>query len=110
MFHTGTRARKINSILNNRQMRSIQALASKRSHFDSTEGRALDGKSLPAGLDDAWNLTTVSQRTEAQTADTKLAKERTRTSAKLAAVMLAAGKLGLARIFDSFCSGCHISS
>jgi cytochrome c5 len=48
--------------------------------------------------------------TEAQAAHAKLSEKRTRASAQLAAVMLAAGELGLARIFHSFCSGCHISS
>jgi predicted nucleic acid-binding Zn-ribbon protein len=48
--------------------------------------------------------------TEAQTAHAELAEERTRTSAKLAAIMLARLELGLARVFNSFCSGCHISS
>jgi cytochrome c5 len=52
----------------------------------------------------------MSEAAEAQTADAKLAKERTRTSAELAAVMLAAAELWLARVFHSFCSGCHISS
>src|ERR1700733_1587510 len=64
---------------------------------------------LPARLDDTGDLSLVGQAAEAQTADAKLTEERTRTPAELAAVMFAAAELRLARVFHSFCCGCHIS-
>jgi hypothetical protein len=45
---------------------------------------------LPATLYDAGDLSLVRQRTEAQAADAELAQESARTTAELAAVVLAA--------------------
>ena len=59
---------------------------------------------LPGRLDDAWNLTLQRESAEAETADAELAKERTRASAELAAVVLAALELGLTSVFYSLCS------
>ena len=63
---------------------------------------------LPARLDDARNFPFKGERTEAETAYAKLAKERARTTAELAAVVLARLELRFSRVFDAFCSGCHV--
>jgi hypothetical protein len=57
---------------------------------------------LPAGLDDAGDFAPKRQLTEAQTADTELTQVRARPAADFAAVVLAAGKLRLAGVFNSF--------
>src|SRR5258708_40125043 len=62
---------------------------------------------LPAGFDDARNLALQSERTEAKTADAKLAQKSARTAAELAAVVLARLELRFLCIFDAFCGSCH---
>src|SRR6516165_4900719 len=64
-------------------------------------------QSLPARLHDARNLSLESERAEAETADAELAKERPRTTAELAAVVLAGLELRLASVFDALCCSCH---
>src|SRR5580698_7895225 len=63
---------------------------------------------LPARLDDAWNFSLEGERTEAETAYAELAKERARTTAELAAVVLARLELRFPCVFDAFCSSCHV--
>lgn len=58
---------------------------------------------LPARLHDARNLSLESERTEAETADTELAKEGARATAELAAVVLAGLELRCSCIFDALC-------
>src|SRR5262249_23572315 len=70
---------------------------------------SLDAQSLPGGLHYAGDLSLERQRTEAQTADAKLAQIGTGAAAQFAAVVLAGRKLRLASVFYSFCSRCHIS-
>src|SRR5580658_2558514 len=55
-------------------------------------------KHLPGRLGHAWNISAQRQLAEAQTAHSELAQIRTRTAAKLAAVMLTRRKLGLASV------------
>src|ERR1700684_2307913 len=63
---------------------------------------------LPARLHNARNFSLEGERTEAETADAELAKERATTTAELAAVVLAGLELRLLCIFDAFCCRCHI--
>src|SRR5579871_369240 len=63
---------------------------------------------LPARLHNAWNFSLKGERAEAETADAELAQERARTTAELAAVVLARLELRLLCIFDAFCGRCHI--
>src|SRR5580698_371310 len=58
---------------------------------------------LPAGLHDARDLSPKRQLAEAQTAQTELAQVRAGPAADLAAIVLAAGKLRFAGVFNSFC-------
>ena len=58
---------------------------------------------LPARLHDARNLSLESERTEAETADAEFTKERARTTAELATVVLAGLELRLACVFDALC-------
>src|ERR1700735_4511333 len=60
---------------------------------------------LPAGLNNPGNLAPERQLAEAQTAQTELAQVGAGPAANLAAIVLAAGKLRLAGVFDSFCCG-----
>src|SRR5712672_2396839 len=66
-----------------------------------------DSLILPARLDDARNLSLEGERTEAETAYAELAKERARTTAELAAVVLAGLELRFPCVFDAFCGSCH---
>jgi hypothetical protein len=59
--------------------------------------------SLPARLDYARNFSLEGKTTEAQTAYAELPQEGARTTAELAAVVLAGLELGLLCIFDAFC-------
>ena len=63
---------------------------------------------LPARLDDARNFSLEGERTEAETAYAELAKERARTTAELAAVMLAGLELRFPCVFDAFCGSSHV--
>src|SRR5271167_3293831 len=63
---------------------------------------------LPARLHNARNFSLEGERTEAETADAELAKERARTTAELAAVVLAGLELRFSCIFYAFCGSCHI--
>src|SRR6266478_5821577 len=63
---------------------------------------------LPARLDDARNFSLEGERTEAETAYAELAKERARTTAELAAVVLARLELRFPCVFDAFCCSCHV--
>src|SRR5258708_37443759 len=63
---------------------------------------------LPARLDDARNFSLEGERTEAETAYAELAKERARTTAELAAVVLARLELRFPCVFDAFCGSCHV--
>ena len=63
---------------------------------------------LPARLHNARNFSLKGERAEAETADAELAQERARTTAELAAVVLAGLELRLLCIFDAFCGRCHI--
>src|SRR5207245_2863189 len=58
-------------------------------------------------LDDARNFSLEGERTEAETAYAELAKERARTTAELAAVVLARLELRFPCVFDTFCCSCH---
>ena len=64
-------------------------------------------QNLPAGLDDAWNLTLERKAAEAQTADAKLAQESAWAAAKLAAVVLTGFELRRACVFDALCGSSH---
>src|SRR5581483_11307804 len=78
------------------------------------------GRVLPRRLRNSRNLSPQRQPAETQAANAELAEIRTRTSANLAAVMLARGELGLLHIlrfnlalrtvFHSFCCSCHLAS
>jgi hypothetical protein len=72
-------------------MLMTQKLASKRLLY------------LPAGLNDSGNFSPQRQLAEAQAAKAELAQVRTGPAADLAAIVLAAGKLRLAGVFNSFC-------
>ena len=63
---------------------------------------------LPARLHNARNFSLESERAEAETADAELAQERARTTAELAAVVLAGLELRCFCIFNAFCGSCHI--
>jgi hypothetical protein len=63
---------------------------------------------LPARLDDARNFSFKGERTEAEAAYAELAKERARTTAELAAVVLAGLELRFLCVFDAFCGSCHV--
>src|SRR5258708_31316537 len=67
-----------------------------------------DSLILPARLDDARNFSLEGERTEAETAYAELAKERARTTAELAAVVLARLELRFPCVFDAFCCSCHV--
>ena len=56
---------------------------------------------LPGRLDDAGNIAAQRQAAEAKTAHTELAQKGAGTSTELAAVVLPAGKLWLAGVFDA---------
>ena len=86
------------------RLRSNFVLRSKKRVSPDAQSRPV----LPARLDDARNLSLECQLAEAQAADAELAQVAARPSAELAAVVLPARKLRLARVFNSFCSGCHI--
>jgi hypothetical protein len=58
---------------------------------------------LPGRLRNPWNFPAQRELAEAQAANAELAQKGARTSAQLAAVMLARGKLGLSCVFNSFC-------
>src|SRR5437762_5999545 len=62
---------------------------------------------LPGRLGDAGDLSLERQPTKAQAADAELAQVSARASANAAAVVPAAGKFGLACVFDSFCCSRH---
>jgi hypothetical protein len=57
---------------------------------------------LPAGLNHSGNFSPQRQLAEAQAAKAELAQVRTGPAADLAAIVLAAGKLRLAGVFNSF--------
>ena len=69
---------------------------------------AVKRERLPAGLHNTRDLALERETTEAQTADAELAQERARTTAKLAAVVLAGLELRNSCIFDALCSSSHI--
>jgi hypothetical protein len=58
---------------------------------------------LPAGLNHSGNFSPQRQLAEAQAAKAELAQVRSGPAADLAAIVLAAGKLRLAGVFNSFC-------
>src|ERR1051326_525549 len=64
---------------------------------------------LPRRFRNARNFSTQGQPAETKAANTKLAKISARTSADLAAVMLARRKLGLLCVFNSFCCSSHLA-
>src|SRR5882672_9599240 len=70
------------------------------------------GDLLPGRLRNPGNFSPQSQPAETQAANPELAQISARTSAELAAVVLARGELGLSGVLDSFCcSGqCTFSS
>src|SRR5579871_4175172 len=69
----------------------------------ATERRA----TLPRRLRYPWNLPAQCQLPEAQAANPELPQKCSRTSAQLAAVMLARGKLRLSCVLNSFCCSSH---
>jgi hypothetical protein len=69
--------------------------------------QAQDKTILPARLDDAWDLAFEGERTEAEAAYAELPQEGARTTAELAAVVLAGLELRFPCIFNAFCGGCH---
>src|SRR5579859_1240620 len=69
--------------------------------------RETSGSELPTRLRDAGDLALEGQTAETQAADAELPQKCARTSAQLAAVVLAARELRLPRVFDSFCCRCH---
>src|SRR5215469_13368111 len=62
---------------------------------------------LPRRLRNPWNLPTERQLPEAQAANAELAQISARTSAQLATVVLARGKLGLSCVLNSLCRSSH---
>ena len=64
---------------------------------------------LPAGLHNTRNLAFERERTEAETADAKLAQEGARAATDLAAVVLAGLELRNSCVFDALCCSCHNS-
>src|SRR5207302_10385599 len=64
---------------------------------------------LPARLRNPRNFPTQRQPAETQAANAKLAQVAARTSANLAAVVLARGKLGLSCVLNSFCRCRHLA-
>src|SRR5581483_245476 len=64
---------------------------------------------LPGRLRDARNFSPQRESTEAQAANAELAQVGARTSANLAAVVLARGELGFLRVLNSFRCRCHLA-
>jgi hypothetical protein len=62
---------------------------------------------LPRRLRNSWNFAQQRELPETQAAHAELPQKCARTSASLASVVLARGKLGLLRVFNSFCCSCH---
>jgi hypothetical protein len=58
---------------------------------------------LPARFNNSGNFSPQGQLAEAQAAKAELAQVRTGPAADFAAIVLAAGKLRLAGVFNSFC-------
>jgi len=69
--------------------------------------RTASDQRLPGWLRNPWNLATQRQLPEAQAANAELPDVGPRTSADLAAVVLARREFGLLRVLYSFCCSCH---
>src|SRR5579872_2711598 len=65
---------------------------------------------LPRRLRNPWNFPAKRQLPETQAANAELAQKSARTSAQLAAVVLARGKLGFSCVLNSFCCSRHFAS
>src|SRR5579872_3790983 len=81
-------------VINSRPLACQRAVANDQ--------RPAANNALPRRLRNPWNLTAQRKLPEAQAADSKLAQVSARASAKLAAVVLARGKLGLSCVLNSF--------